>query len=495
MRVFSEADGKRVELDSSRVVGRGGEATVYPLRQTGRVAKLYHQPSRARGEKLRLMVQRPPNDDTRSTGWVSIAWPEEILVDSSRQVVGFTMPAVAGSHRLAEAYHPRTRAQLLHSGNDLRFLVRTARNLASIVAAVHDSGYVMGDFNDLNVLIAPNALVSLIDCDSFQVGPYRCGVGRPEYMAPELHGANLGTIDRRADQDCFSLGIAVHQLMMGGFHPYAGVGEPGELPARITRGLCPYAPAGPNPPRFAPSADDLPPRLRELFKAAFVDGHGDPGSRPTALEWRDALWSAERELMKDAHCGHYHFSHVADCPECRRQAERAGHGARPTRGSRAAGTGGGTGNARRSAGRRTTNNRAWLATVAALVVSVFGLSYLYLYPLLMSPLPTTSMPESLQRAGPSVGHTVSTDMPAFSGEGIRSGSQKSPTVADGEPVPQSGTDIIREIRGAEPRHGPLPPRQQRYSNPSEQGSDRGPVPESGSEIIRQIREKAARSGP
>ena len=98
-------------------------------------------------------------------------------------------------------------------------------------------------------------------------------------------------------------------------------------------------------------------------------------------------------------------------------------------------------------------------------------------------------------AGEGVEDTVSTDMPAFSGEGIRSGSQESPTAADGEPVAQSGTDIIREIRGAEPRHGPLPPRQQRYSNRAVQVPDRGPVPESGSEIIRQIREKAARSGP
>ena len=499
MRVFSERTGRAVDLDSSRIVGKGGEATVYPVQhQSDRLAKIYHLPSRERGEKLRLMLQRPPRDEARSTGRVSIAWPDDILVDAAGQVVGFAMPAVSGSHRLAEIYNPRTRAQTLNTVNDLRFVLRAARNLAGTVASVHQSGYVIGDFNDLNVLITNKALVSLIDCDSFQVGPYRCGVGRLEYLAPELHGANLADIDRNADQDSFSLAIAIHQLMMGGFHPYAGIGEPGELPARIVMGLCPYAPSGPRPPRFAPSVDELPPGLRRLFTAAFVAGHADRGSRPTALEWRDELWGAERELAKAAQCGHYHFKHLSECPECRRQAARAGQAARHTRASRPAGTAGATANAqrprvhRRSPARVKANGRTWLATVAVLLVSAFGLSYLYpLPPLLLPKAPVLEgpyWPSKIPEEAASIGS------PGLSNARIRSATEKLPNGAGTQPVPRSGTDIIREIRGSEGVQGYAPPGERNFSNPSVQDPVRVPAAESGSDIIRKIRENSANSG-
>ena len=53
--------------------------------------------------------------------------------------------------RILEFYNPRSRLQtcpLFHYG----YLLRTARNLAAAVRAVHERGYVIGDVNESNIL-------------------------------------------------------------------------------------------------------------------------------------------------------------------------------------------------------------------------------------------------------------------------------------------------------------------------------------------------------
>lgn len=71
-------------------------------------------------------------------------------------------------------------------------MLRTGYNLAATVSAVHAGGYVVGDLNYTNVLVSGDALVTLIDTDSFQVPDpdqkmvYRCTVYTPEFTPPEL---------------------------------------------------------------------------------------------------------------------------------------------------------------------------------------------------------------------------------------------------------------------------------------------------------------------
>ena len=49
-------------------------------------------------------------------------------------------------------------------------LLRIARNLAISLHALHHAGYVVGDLNESNILVArSNTFVTLIDCDSMQV--------------------------------------------------------------------------------------------------------------------------------------------------------------------------------------------------------------------------------------------------------------------------------------------------------------------------------------
>lgn len=308
-----------ITVDSKQIVGRGGEATVFRVRDDRRaVAKLYDRPSRERADKLRAMAAGPPADPASGKGHISIAWPVDLLEDVAGKFGGYVMPVVSDGYSFADVYHPGARHKALPAGFGFRHLLRTAHNLALAVASVHDAGYVIGDLNETNILVQLDARVSLIDCDSFQVGHYRCPVGRPEYTPPELQGVPFDSIDRTPAHDAFGLAVLIHQLLMRGVHPFAGAGEPATLGERIRAGLCQHVPGGPRAPAGALLLGVLPQPLQELFRAAFVDGHANPAARPDAHTWARRLQDAEAELMqcrKDP--GHAWFRHLPACPECR----------------------------------------------------------------------------------------------------------------------------------------------------------------------------------
>jgi DNA-binding helix-hairpin-helix protein with protein kinase domain len=200
-------------------LGRGGEATIYALTDhPERALKLYRRSDPERGAKLRAMLAHAPDDPGRAGGHVAIAWPEA-LVEADGEVVGFTMPRLdlRRSLPLHQLYHPgsrRRRAPTL----DWRYLVRIARNLCRVVAALHRSGYVIGDLNESNILVSNRALVTLVDLDSVQVRAggrlYRCPVGKAEYQPPELQGRNLREAVRREAHDRYGLAILIFLLLM-----------------------------------------------------------------------------------------------------------------------------------------------------------------------------------------------------------------------------------------------------------------------------------------
>jgi DNA-binding helix-hairpin-helix protein with protein kinase domain len=181
-----DGGGRSVFLGTQ--IGKGGEATISAV--AGRpelVAKIWHEPASAeRAGKLRWMLAHPPADPAAARGHVSIPWPCSPVSDETGALRGFLMPRLAEARPLFEVFNP-ARRRVTAPGWDGRYLFRAARNLASVVAAIHEKGYVVGDLNESNVLVAPTALVSVVDTDSFQVRAveggrevvYPCRVGKP----------------------------------------------------------------------------------------------------------------------------------------------------------------------------------------------------------------------------------------------------------------------------------------------------------------------------
>ncbi len=309
-------------------IGRGGEGTIFASPQNQlECAKIYTKPlPAAYVRKLELMVRNAPNDPAyASQKHHSIAWPSGLLYKDGtrRDCVGFLMARidVTRFRKVLQYLDPADRAP----GFTWKHLCVACRNIASSVAAVHEKGYCIGDVNESNILVAPTALITLIDCDSFQVPDpdsgklHRCLVGKPEYTAPELQGKSYADVDRTVETDCFAMAVVMFQLLMEGTHPYQAKGrlvdDAPSSETKIVKGYFPYTMRGRDiaPPDHAPPFDVLSPALRGLFEKCFAEGNRNPDARPKASEWLQVIekyWSTLKECALNGN----HFFHRTSTP-------------------------------------------------------------------------------------------------------------------------------------------------------------------------------------
>jgi DNA-binding helix-hairpin-helix protein with protein kinase domain len=340
MRIERQKTGEIVLLTDEFQLGVGGEARIYVLPEDpSKVVKLWHQPTAERASKVQAMLANPPVDPMAGQGHVAIAWPEELVTSASPnpQIAGFIMPRVVEMHPIIDFFNPRTRLQRCPLFNYF-YMVRTARNLATALRALHERGYVVGDFNECNILASETALVTLVDTDSFQVWDatqgklFRCPVGRPEFTPPELQGKSFSKVNREPSHDFFGLGIVIFQLLMEGTHPFAGVyrggGEAPTISERIGAGHFPYS-ADPRVPYsaapVAPKLEWLHPAAQHLFMRCFWEGHFKPRLRPDTLSWQFGLEEMEQHLVScHQNQQHVYCGHLESCPWCDRAAKLGG---------------------------------------------------------------------------------------------------------------------------------------------------------------------------
>ncbi len=344
MQFRLETSGRTVTLNP-HPLALGGEAYLYVVNDIeSLVAKVYHHPSPEHADKLAVMIGNPPVDPMANIGHPSIAWPQERLftVEPEPRCVGFVMPRVNNMRSVFEFYNPKTRRQhcpMFH----YRYLIRTARNLAAAVHALHSRGYVIGDMNESNILVNEMALVTLVDTDSFQVPTaertFRCPVGKPEFTPPELQSVRFREIDRKPEHDNFGLAVLVFLLLMEGTHPFAGRltagGDPEPLGERIAAHHYPYSstqacPYEPMP--LAPPIGLLYPDVRNLIRLCFEIGHNTPALRPGAASWQQALDVAESNLrLCRKNTQHFYRFSLNSCPWCERTSLLGGWDPFPSR--------------------------------------------------------------------------------------------------------------------------------------------------------------------
>lgn len=320
-RLYSGA-GHRVEPGNT--LGRGGEGTVHEI--PGRpdfVAKVYHQPvGPDKALKLEGMARQA------HPGLLEIAaWPVDVLrVHPAGPVQGFVMPKVSGYREIHSLYGPSHRKRTFPHA-DWSFLVHAARNLASAFETVHARGNVIGDVNPGNVVVSAQAMVKLIDCDSFQIDTgerlFPCDVGVPQFTAPELQGRPFHGLRRTPDHDAFGLALLCFHLLFMGRHPYAGrYRGKGDMPIeraikenRFAFGRRAAAHSMEPPPHTLPF-DALPPWVADLFERAFAPPANHSG-RPSARDWRQALERLGRELRTCGRNGaHKYPERSSACPWC-----------------------------------------------------------------------------------------------------------------------------------------------------------------------------------
>lgn len=325
--------GRRLNLIAE--LGAGGEGAVFRTDYVGKVAKLYRPPGRAPREKLEAMLLNRPDDPTRSVSsrtrnHRSIAWPEKLLFADAEAdaLVGYLMPEIEDVATVHAVSSPLKR-QTQDYEWDWDHAVHAALNLASAVGAIHEAGHVVGDLNSLNVLVTEDCLVTLIDTDSFQIHrpdtgrTFSCPVINWEFAAPEIADAGgPANLSLEPAQDHFALSVLVFYLLYG-YHPFsggrwAGGGESPDTSSLIQAGHWIWDPDSLVEPvdRLVP-LDAAGPRLQRLFRRCFEAGHGDPSVRPTAREWRKALYASSENLTECNRSEWHRFPRSKSaCPWC-----------------------------------------------------------------------------------------------------------------------------------------------------------------------------------
>jgi hypothetical protein len=334
-------DGARVRV--GRPVARAQQGLLYLRQGTAEAVKLYTPAYLLRSAaelraKLTWMIDHPPVDP--GTSQRSLGWPRTLVVDGAGGLAGYTMPAPPRTvelRQLTVAHDPTEGGQAADGGrsdqapagwagrfDDWRTRVETAASLAALTAALHDAGYVVGNFTDTVVRVTSRGQAILTDCDRIQVTTngrtYLGGVGGPEFTPPELLAERGRPLSPAADD--FALAVHCFGLLLGGHRPYSGLwragGQP-PAPLQLARwGL--YGLAGDErlgPPPGLPPAELLPASVRTLVELAFGPGAGVAQRRPAAADWRDALSALATGLQTCPRNPSHHFRPgLEGCPWC-----------------------------------------------------------------------------------------------------------------------------------------------------------------------------------
>ena len=310
--------GKRIKLDPSKSLGKGGEADIFDL-GGGRALKLFKSPahpdyqglpSEQKAAEQRIALHQKKLQAFPAGLPRQVIAPEELATDrSGRSVVGYAMPVVAPAEPLLRYGEPTFRRAGVANGE----VIRLFRDIHTVVSRLHTAGVVIGDFNDLNVLVTTGVQPRFIDADSFQFGPYPCAVFTERFVDPLLCDRG-GTAPRLArpynpDADWYAFAALLMQSLLF-VAPYGGVYLPKDISRRIPNGARPlhritvFHPEVryPKPAtRWEVLSDDLLQYLHRVFEK------DERGPFPAGL--LDRL-----QFVACPHCGVEHAR--ASCPFC-----------------------------------------------------------------------------------------------------------------------------------------------------------------------------------
>jgi len=225
--------GKLVRIASSQAVGKGGEADIFNL-GNGQVLKLYKRPDDAdyignqtaqHGAWQRIEEQQRKLPAFPRGLPPEVVAPTEVVFDQrGSRIVGYTMPFISGAEVLLRLGDRQYREQ---GGVDGNQVVATFRKLHEAVSKVHQARVVIGDFNDLNVLVGADQRIFLVDADSMQFGRFFCRTFTARFVDPLLCEPDQLALARphneRSDWYAFAVMLMQSLLYVG---PYGGVHRP-----------------------------------------------------------------------------------------------------------------------------------------------------------------------------------------------------------------------------------------------------------------------------
>jgi H/ACA ribonucleoprotein complex subunit 3 len=324
-----QIEGTPVSLSSQQIIGTGGEADVYDI-GGGEVLKLFkqpdhpdydNQPNQQTAARKRLDEHQKKLPQFPQSVPDELVAPQRLAQDQDGRIVGYTMRHIQDADLLVK-YADKT----FRAGTDEADVTALFRQLHQVVAKLHDADIVIGDFNDLNVMVK-NTTPFLIDADSYQFNGFLCRVFTQQFADPrKLQPAGRSrqqwntdgelTLqkphDRLSDWYAFTVLLMQSLLFVG---PYGGVYRPPGNGKQLTRSerildrVTVFA-EDVTHPQPARDPDILPHDLLDYFVAVFAEDERNPfpSDLLNELHWRTC-----------SQCGLTHARSM--CPQCKQAAD------------------------------------------------------------------------------------------------------------------------------------------------------------------------------
>lgn len=224
---------QRIRIRPQSAIGQGGEADVYDLGD-GRALKLFKderhpdlagQPLEQAAARARLDLQQRKLPAFPRSLPAEVIAPDELARDSRGAVAGYAMRLVANAEPLLRFAEPAFR----NAGATSARVAAAFSAFHRTLTAVHQQGVLLGDLNDLNILVPSGAAPLLIDADSFQFGGFPCLTFTERFLDPRLAGANALQLVPTAPYDLASdwfgfCALLVQSLLCVG--PWGGTHRP-----------------------------------------------------------------------------------------------------------------------------------------------------------------------------------------------------------------------------------------------------------------------------
>lgn len=300
-------NGKRRRIDPRQAIGKGGEADIYDIGQ-GQALKLFKSPAHpdfATDAVVREAARKRLEEHQKKLRQFPSHLPPRVIAPqllatadaAGSQITGYVMPLLQGAEVLLRF---GDRAYRESSGIEPNDVVEICKDLHATVTQVHRSGVVIGDFNDLNVLVPPGKKEAfLIDADSFQFNAFLCQVFTTRFLDPTLVDPAATTLvpslPHNADSDWYAFCVMLMQCLLY-VEPYGGLYRPKDTTQRMAHHLRPLHRitvfhAEVRYPKPALPLETLPDDLLQFFQQVFEKNRREPFPRALLdnLRWTGCL--------------------------------------------------------------------------------------------------------------------------------------------------------------------------------------------------------------
>lgn len=242
--------GAKITLSKSNYLTSGGEGNIYE--KNGEIYKIFNSPRENSFNKKLLKLSKIKNQQ--------IAYPKDIFLNNSGEVVGFSMNKVGGAP-LVQSFSSVWQHE---NGFGVSESIELVNKMRDLLLFIHDKNSLVVDGNEMNWMYdLDTQLPYLIDVDSWQIDEFKATA-----IMPSIRDWKSNNFSKMSDW--FSWAIVSFQVFSG-IHPFKGVHpsfKKGDVPSRIKASVSVFN----KDVKLNNAVRDfalIPPELREWYKNVF----------------------------------------------------------------------------------------------------------------------------------------------------------------------------------------------------------------------------------